>query len=121
MAFLEERKGSLKPILFLVLWGGLIYAGTKAFPVYSGSSRLAEYIREVALHASIQRTAASEVQADILRYARSLDLPILSNEVHVTRTEDIVQINLDYTVPLKFGFFTWKLHFAPSVESEAYN
>ncbi len=121
MALPEERRNFLKPILFLVVWGALILVGARAFPVYSGSSKLADHIRDVAVHASMQKTAASEVQAEIVRYARSLGLPIGANEVHVTRTEDTVQINVDYTVPVKLGVFTWNLHFAPSVESRAYN
>jgi hypothetical protein len=121
MAFEEERKTSLKPILFLVVWGALVLVGAKAFPVYSGSSKLADYIRDVAVHASMQKTAANEVQAEIVQYARSLGLPIADNEVRVTRTEDTVEINLDYTVPVKLGIFTWNLRFTPSVESRAYN
>ncbi|HXJ92041.1 MAG TPA: hypothetical protein VMT20_04075 [Terriglobia bacterium] len=121
MAIGEERKGSLKPILFLAVWGALVFVGAKAFPVYSGSSKLADYIRDVAVHASMQKTAPNEVQAEIVRYARSLGLPIVDKDVRVTRTEDAVQINLDYTVPVKLGIFTWNLRFTPSVESRAYN
>ena len=121
MAIGEERRSSLKPILFLAVWGALILAGAKAFPVYSGSSKLADHMRDLALHASMEKTAATEVQAEIVRYARSLGLPIADTEVHVTRTEDTVRINLDYTVPVKLGIFTWNLRFTPSVESRAYN
>jgi hypothetical protein len=121
MAFREERKASLKPILLLVLWGGLVFTGAKAFPICSGSSKLADYIRDIAVHASMQKIPAAEVQAEVLRYARSLRLPIAENEVHVSRTEDTVEINLDYSVPVSLGVFTWKLHFTPSAESRAYN
>jgi hypothetical protein len=121
MAFREERKSSLKPILFLAVWGVLVLAGVKAFPVYSGSSKLADYLRDLAVHASMQKTAANEVKAEIVRYARNLGLPIVDNEVRVTRTEDTLQIKLDYTVPVKLGVFTWNLRFTPSVESRAYN
>jgi len=121
MAFLEERKSSRKSILFLVLWSGLVFVGAKSFAVYTSSLKLADHIRDLAVHASMQKSTASEVRAEVLRYARSLDLPIVDNDVRVTRTEDIVQINLDYTVPVKLGIVTWNLHFTPSVESQAYN
>ena len=79
MAIGEERKGFLKPILFLAVWGVVALVGAKAFPVYSGSSKLADHIRDLALHASMEKTAANEVQAEIVRYARSLGLPIANN------------------------------------------
>ena len=117
----EGRIASLKPLLFLLFWGGLVFAGTRAFPAYSGSSKLADYLRELALRASMQKTPAAEVKAEIVKYARSLGLPVADDEVHVTRAEDTIQIDLDYTVPVNLGIFTWKLHFTPSVESRAYN
>lgn len=121
MAIGEERRGSLKPILFLAVWGAVVLVGAKAFPVYSGSSKLADHIRDLALHASMEKTAANKVQGEIVRYARSLVLPIADNEVRITCTYDTVQINLDYTVPVRLGIFTWNLRFTPSVESRAYN
>jgi hypothetical protein len=121
MSLRELRKASLKPVLFLVLWGGLVFTGAKAFPICSGSSKLADYIRDLAVHASMQKVSAAEVQGEVLRYARSLGLPIAESEVHVTRTEDTVQINLDYSVPVSLGVFNWNLHFTPSTESRAYN
>lgn len=117
----EERKTFLKPVFFLVLWGGFLFAGAKAFPVYSGSSRLSDYIRDLAVHASVQKTPASDAQAQILHYARSLGLHLTDREVHVMRSEHTIQINLDYTVPVRLGVFTWNLHFTPSAESRAYN
>jgi len=121
MAIREERKRSLKPLLFLVLWGGLIFTGAKAFPICSGSSKLADYIRDLAVHASMQKTSPTEIQAQIVQYARSVGFPIAPTEVRVTRTEDAVQIKLDYTAPVRLGVFTWNLHFTPSAESRAYN
>lgn len=121
MLLREQRIASLKPFFFLVLWGGLVFAGAKAFPVYSGSSKLSDYVRDLAVRASMQKASAAEVQAEIVRYAHDLGLPVADHEVRVTRSEDTIQINLDYTVPVSLGVFTWNLHFTPSVESRAYN
>jgi hypothetical protein len=117
----ERQITSLKPVFFLVLWGGLVFTGARAFPVYSGSSKLSDYIRDLAVRASMRKASPAEVQAEILSYARSLGLPLADHEVHVTRSEDTIQINLDYTVPISLGLFNWNLHFTPSVESRAYN
>ena len=120
MELAEQRKAALKPFFFLVLWGGLVFTGAKAFPICSGSSKLADYIRDLAMHASMQKASGAEIQAEVLRYARNLGLPVADNEVYVTRTEDTVQIRVDYKVPVSFGIFTWNLHFTPSAESRAY-
>jgi hypothetical protein len=117
----RERRMSLKLGFFLVLWGAFLLIGARAFPVYSSSSRLADYVRDLAVRASMQKSSPAQVQAEIVTYARSLGLPLADHEVHVTRSEDTIQINLDYTVPVSLGVFNWNLHFTPSVESRAYN
>jgi hypothetical protein len=117
----RERRMSFKLGFFLVLWGAFLLIGAKAFPVYSGSSKLADYVRDLAVRASMRKAPAAEVQGEIVRYAQSLGLPVADEEVRVNRSEDTIRINLDYTVPVRFGFFTWNLHFTPAVVSRAYN
>jgi hypothetical protein len=116
----DRGAASLKPILALFLFAAFLFAGVRAFPVYFNSSRLADYIRVRAVQAAAATPAPGMLQADVVRYARQLGLPLSPDQVSVTDDHGTLSIKLDYTVPVNLKVFTWKLHFAPWVVSRAY-
>jgi hypothetical protein len=120
MPFPNPREGLLKRVLILAVFGGFLFTGLKAVPVYRSSSQLSDYIRDRALRASAEHASAARLQADVVNYAAGLGLPLAPDNVQVATHPGTVSIKLDYTVPVNLRVFTWNLRFTPSVESRAY-
>lgn len=115
----DSGEGYAKAILALGILAALIYVGIEAVPVYVNNYQLADYLRDRAVKATVERPTAENLQAEVVTYARNLGLPVTSDNVQVTVTRDSVKIQLDYTVPVDLKVYTWVLHFTPSAESRA--
>ena len=121
MPFSDSGEGLIKGIFTLAILVALGFVGVKVIPVYFNNSQFADYIRDRAVRATVERTAAPEIiQAEVVHYARGLGLPVVSDNVRVTVADRRVSIQVDYTVPVDLEFYTWNLHFAPSAESQGY-
>jgi len=122
MPLSERGEGLLKFIIALAVLAALIFVGVKTIPVYFNNSQLADFIRERAIRATVERPAPDAVQAEVVHYAKELGVPITSDNVQVTFEAGIdqVKINVDYTVPVDLKVYTWNMHFTPSAVSRGY-
>jgi len=116
----DSGEGFVKGIFTLAILALLVFVGVKAVPVYFDNYQLADYIRDRAIRASVERTAPDIIQNEVVRYAQNLGLPISRDNVRVTSGDLTVKIQIDYTVPVDLKFYTWNLHFAPSAENRAF-
>lgn len=112
-------KGYPKLIFTLLVIGGIGYVAVKTIPIYVHNYELQDFIRQMAIRATVDRTSTEAVQNDILAEARELDLPIAREDVKVSVTSSGVTIDLDYTVPVDLQVYTWVLHFTPSASNRA--
>lgn len=120
MPLRDRGPAVLKPILGLLILGALLLISVRVFPVYSHSSQLADYIRDMCVRSAAGNPAPGAVQADVVQYARGLGLPVSPEQVSVTSASGTLSIQVDYRVPVDLEVITWSLHFTPSVISRAY-
>jgi hypothetical protein len=101
----------------LAILAALVYVGINAIPAYVENYELSDYIRQLAIQATAQRTPAAVIQQQVVVFAQDLGLPVKRENVKVAVREADVSIALDYSVPVDLKVYTWVLHFAPSAEN----
>ena len=92
------------------------YIAIKTVPVYVHNYELQDYLRQLAVQATVQRASEDAIRKDVLKKAEDLDLPIAAEQVKIT-AGNRVSIDIDYTVPVDLKVYTWVLHFTPSAEN----
>ena len=101
----------------VAILGALVYVGIKVIPVYVQNYELSDYIRQLAIQATAQRSSAAAIQQQVVVFAQHLDLPVNQENVKVAVGDSAITIALDYVVPVDLRVYTWVLHFAPSTEN----
>ncbi|HUY12548.1 MAG TPA: hypothetical protein VMX16_02810 [Terriglobia bacterium] len=119
MSTLDSGRSGLKGIVTLVILVASAYFAVKTIPVYVQNYELADYIQNLAVQATVSRTAAEDMQRTIVDKAHRLHLPVNFDNVRVSSNTDGVKIALDYTVPIDLKVYTLSLHFKPSAENRA--
>jgi hypothetical protein len=111
----DSGAGRLKAILILLFIAFVIYCGIKIIPVYVENYQLQDYVRGLAVDATVAYPPATVegVTNKVLDRARDLGLPVTVDDVQVA-IGHTVTINIDYRVPIDLKFYTFTLHFTPS-------
>jgi hypothetical protein len=116
----DRGQGKMKAILSLAFLAAVAYAGVKIIPVYVQNYELQDYIRQIAVRATVDRTPAEAVQNNVVAHARdNLRLPITRENVKVQYSGRTITIDIDYTVPVDLKVYTLNLRFTPSAENRA--
>ena len=113
----DSGLGRGRLIVELTVLGALVYVGIKALPVYVQNYELSDYIRQLAVQATVQRSTAEVIQQQVVVFAQNLDLPVDRDNVQVAVGGSAVTIALDYSVPVDLRVYTWVLHFSPAAEN----
>ncbi len=118
MQLQDHGAGRLKAVIALVFIALVIYVGVKVIPVYVQNYELADYVRNLAVDATVQYPPATAdgVTDRILHKARDLGLPITRDEIQVTMGRTVT-ISVDYRVPIDLAFYKFTLHFTPSARN----
>jgi hypothetical protein len=119
MQHTASGRGYPKLIFTILVLAAIAYMAVKTVPVYVHNYELQDFIRQLAIRATVNRTSAEAVQNDILEEARELDLPISREDVKVSINSYGVSIDIDYTVPIDLRFYVWVMHFTPSATNRA--
>ena len=109
--------GSLRFIFVLLVLGAVAYVAVKTVPVYVNSYEVQDYIRQLAIKASVERVKPEAIQDQVVAHAVEQDLPVTRDDVKVTMHGGKVRIDMDYTVPVDLKVYTLPLHFTPSSEN----
>ena len=109
----DQGKGSLNAIIATLVVAAVIYAGIKIVPAYIHNYELQDFLRDLAVQATVQRTSAEQIQNAVVAKAQDLGLPVTRDNVKVTAGNKVT-IDLDYTVPIDLRVATLPLHFTPS-------
>jgi len=108
--------GKLRIIFVFLVLGAIAYVAIKTIPVYVNSYEVQDYIRQLAIKASVERVRAEALQDQVAAHAAEKDLPVTRDNVKVTITGNKVRIDMDYTVLVDLKVYTLSLHFTPSSE-----
>ncbi len=120
----EDGAGKLKNIITLIIIVFVLYLGFKLIPVKVSAYQFDDFIeylpRRLARENIHQWDKRPEVEITerLLKKARELELPVTERdlEVEVSSDKERVSVEVDYVVPVKFPFYTYKWHFSKRME-----
>ncbi len=88
--------------------------GILLIPPYAANWRLQRYLNDVADDPAAVQRPLEALRTDVLNQAARLGLPVHSEDVHVGRTENGVEINVLYIVHVDVAGYAIDLHFRPA-------
>ena len=108
--------------LKLLFGVGLIVAvalvGLKVVPVYFSNYQFEGAIKEEALHSTYSTRSEDEIRAAVIKLAKSNDITLTPEQVHVSRTgvngNGNLKIEADYSVPIELPGYSTTVEFRPS-------
>ena len=107
----EARIGT---VIWLLLFVALVIVSKEAIPVKIRTSRLADYMVELAKFST--REPEDKLRNRILEKAEELELPLVKNDVSVKKSNGRVRMKANYAITLKFPFYEYVWHFNHEVD-----
>ena len=86
-------------------------------PIYVHNLELQNYVAGITHAVESQAKSDDVLRTWVLDKARRLDLPITEDNVHITRAEGNLQIDVRYFVTVNLPGYTVTLHFYPGAGS----
>jgi uncharacterized protein (UPF0333 family) len=118
MRLTDTGSGRIKAILSILFLIIVIFVGVKVIPVYVNDYELDDYVRQQTPFWLTQRASADAIQKNVLDKAQDLGLPVTADNVKVRAPGSVVNVTLDYTVPVDLIVATLPLHFSHSSENK---
>ncbi len=117
----REQRGAAR--LKATAWTALLvfaaYAAFKIIPVYIAEYQLADKMQEQARFAVVNHYTEEQIRDTIYKAAKDLEVPVAREQIKVLSSQQLVQISLDYTVPVDLIVYRVQLHFTPSSENRS--
>ena len=103
----------------LLILGLLALVLAVCAPYYFRNLKLQSYVADVTRDVANRERSDANLRALVLQRAQQLALPIMADNVHVTREPDgaVKHIDVRYMVPIDLPWYTVKLHFYPGAGS----
>lgn len=117
MRLTNTGSGRVKAILSIIFLIYVIVLGIKIIPVYVNDYELDDYVRQQTPFWLTDRKSADAIQKAVLDKAADLGLPVTAENVKVSAPGSLVNVTIDYAVPLDFVFFTVPKQFTHSAEN----
>jgi hypothetical protein len=115
----QRGAGRLKAIVWTVILFFIAYAAFKILPIYLAEYQLADKIQEEAKFAVVNRHSEDLIRDTVYKEVQELSIPVARDQIKVLASQQLVQISVDYTVPVDLIVYKVDLHFTPSGENKA--
>lgn len=115
----QRGAGKLKAIVWTVVLLFIAYSAFKILPIYIAEYQLADKIQEEAKFAVVNHYPEERIRENVYKTVQELDIPVAREQIKVVSSPQLVQISLDYTVPVDLIVYRAELHFTPSGENRA--
>jgi hypothetical protein len=115
----ERGAGRLKAIVWTVVLAFIGYSAFKIFPIYIAEYQLSDKIQEEAKFAVVNHYPEERIRENVYKTVQELDIPVAREQIKVVSSPQLVQISLDYTVPVDLIVYRADLHFTPSGENRS--
>ena len=99
-------------VLAALLGFGVLFA-----PTYLGNLKLQTYVAEITRRVDSQTASDETLSKDVVKKAQELDLPVKEDNVHITRVNGGLRIDVRYFVRVTVPGYTVDLHFYPGAGS----
>ncbi len=115
----QRGGGRIKAILWTAILVYGAFVAYKILPAYVAEYQLADKMQEQARYANVNRYNEEQVRDNIFKVVKDLEIPVKREDIKVVANQDLVKINMDYTIPVDLLVYQLNLHFTPSSENKS--
>jgi hypothetical protein len=108
---------SLKALLAIAIFGGMIYSAYLIVPVYLSSYQFQDAITEEARLDAYSQKTEQDIRDTVFKKAQSLDLPLTAEQIKVQKLSNSVSISAAYTVHVNLPVHPLDLSFTPNSQN----
>jgi hypothetical protein len=101
----------------LVVVAGLAFFAARVGPIYIHNLELQNFVHDLAVRPDARAASDDLLRTQVLAKARALSLPVMPDNVHISRLPDSVHIDARYVVRVDLPGYTVDLHFYPGAGS----
>lgn len=113
-----QRGGSkLNTLLTLVVLGAMAFAAVKIVPSYFANWQFQDAIETEARFAIANRQSEDSIRNDIYKKMQELGIPGKREDIRISLNEGLVNISLNYSVPVDLQVYQFKLDFNPHADN----
>lgn len=104
---------NFKFLLTVAFVGALIFAGVKIVPVYVTNYQFQDSMQTEARFAlsGYPRKSEDDIREDLWKEIQKQGISARKEDLHVSIQQSLVNITLDYTVPIDLELFQWSPEF----------
>jgi hypothetical protein len=116
-----QRGGARARLLtFLVVAALCVHVGVKLIPPYIADYELQDWLDSQAPYFVVNHMADDELKSAVMQEMTRRDIPGDAGSVKILNNNaKAVDLEVDYTVPVDFGFYKTELHFSPKIDSQS--
>ena len=96
---------------------GLLAIAIALSPIYIHNLQLQSFVADLTQTASREAASDDAVRSGILAKARSLNLPVMADDVQITHAAGRLRVDIRYFVTVNLPGYTVGLHFHPTAGS----
>ena len=115
----QHGGGRLKTFVWLAIFASMIYVGIMVVPILVDEYQFQDAMTSTARFASANRQTADDIRASLVKEAKSEDIPIMPEDIHVESQSGNVRISVAYSVTVDLHVYQWTLNFNPSASNNA--
>jgi hypothetical protein len=116
----RQRGGSrFSSIMMMLVLAAMAFAAFKIVPAYFANYQLQDSMTTEARFAMVNRKAPNDVQDDIWKKVQELGIPAKKTDIVVTSDQNLVQINVSYSVPVNLLVYEYNISFRDTADNKA--
>jgi hypothetical protein len=113
----ERGSARLKAVVWVALLGAFIFVCVKVVPVLFSEYQFQDAMQTTARFATINRQSPEEIRKTLVQEAKSKDIPVEPQNIHVTNDAGNVKISADYSVTVDLQVYQLTLNLHPSASN----
>ena len=116
----KYRGGSrFKTIAWLVIFGSMVYVGIRVVPILYNEYLFTDAMQTAARFGSANRQSVDDIRKAVVTEAKSDDIPVQPEDIHIESAGGNVQISTSYSVTVDLQVYQWTLNFHPTASNNA--
>jgi hypothetical protein len=116
----QERGGSkLNLLITLLILGGTVFSAYKLVPPYFVNYQFQDSLESEARFAMAGRKTEDDMRDDVWKKMQELGIPGKRDDIRISVVEGVVQISLNYTVPIDLQVYQFNLQFHPHADNHS--
>jgi hypothetical protein len=105
--------------MMLLVLAAMAFSAFKIVPAYFANYQLQDSMTTEARFAMVNRKNPNDVQDDVWKKIQELGIPAKKDDIVVTSDQNLVQIIVNYSVPVDLIVYQYSLQFHPQADNKA--